>query len=89
MRLDDHMFKVQNGVTTAVPSAFKTKGLINDIALYPPTYTQSRASPNSKAPANGYRYNFYSVQFTCFRKLHILNFVINNNEKNINLKMFL
>jgi hypothetical protein len=48
------MFKVRNGVTSAVPSVYKTRGLISDIALHPPAAARSGKVLDSKTPANEY-----------------------------------
>jgi len=44
------------------PICLQNQGLINDIALHPPTSTQSKSTTNSKSPANGYTYVF--IQYT-------------------------
>jgi len=52
-RLKDHMFKVTNGVTVAVPSIYRTRGIVTDVALHPPK-TAAKKVPAADKPANGY-----------------------------------
>jgi hypothetical protein len=47
------MFKSVEGQVSVVQSIYKTKGLINDIALKPPVLRKTSVK-NPTAPANGY-----------------------------------
>ena len=47
------MFKSVEGKVSVVPSIYKTKGLIYDVALKPPVLRKTSVK-NPKAPENGY-----------------------------------